>query len=124
MCRWPVTCRRRNLKSWGRWPARWVFGRWPAARSCVPAITPKSWLPAMRNPILMPDVGDERPAVNLWFVQPGDQVYAGDRLVELLFDGATFDVSATVNGRLAEKTARPGEQPVPGQVLGWIEEED
>ena len=78
----------------------------------------------MRSPILMPDVGDERPAVNLWFAQPGDRVYTGDRLVELLFDGATFDVSAPVNGRLVEKTARPGEQPTPGQVLGWIEEEN
>ena len=77
----------------------------------------------MRSPILMPEVGQERPSVSLWFVQPGDQVYAGDRVVELLFDGATFDVSAPVNGRFAEKTARPGEQPEPGQVLGWIEED-
>ena len=46
-----------------------------------------------------------------------------DRLVELLLEGATFDISSPVNGRLAEKTARPGEHPAPGQVLGWIEEE-
>jgi pyruvate/2-oxoglutarate dehydrogenase complex dihydrolipoamide acyltransferase (E2) component len=71
----------------------------------------------------MPDVGDESPALSLWFAQPGDQLYAGDRLVELLLDGATFDVSAPVNGRLAERIARPGERLVPGQVLGWIEEE-
>jgi pyruvate/2-oxoglutarate dehydrogenase complex dihydrolipoamide acyltransferase (E2) component len=77
----------------------------------------------MRSPILMPDVGSETSAVNLWFAQPGDRVYAGDRLVELLLDGATFDVSSPVDGRLAEKTARPGEHLVPGQILGWIEQE-
>ncbi len=76
----------------------------------------------MRSPILMPEVGDH-PAVNLWFVEPGETVYIGDRLVELLVEGATFDVSSPVDGRLAERTARPGEQPAPGQVLGWIEEE-
>ena len=75
----------------------------------------------MRNPILMPDVGDEVPAVSLWFAQPGDQVYAGDRVVELLLRSATFDVSAPVTGRLLEKAAQPGERLAPGQVLGWIE---
>ena len=77
----------------------------------------------MRSPIVMPDVGAETAALHLWFAQPGDKVYAGDRLVELLLEGATFDVSSPVNGRLAEKTARPGEHPTPGQILGWIEEE-
>jgi pyruvate/2-oxoglutarate dehydrogenase complex dihydrolipoamide acyltransferase (E2) component len=69
----------------------------------------------------MPDVGGEAPAINLWFAQPGDQLYTGDRLVELLLEGATFDVSSPANGKLAEKTARPGEHVAPGQVLGWIE---
>ena len=78
----------------------------------------------MRSPILMPDVGAEAPALHLWFAQPGDKVYAGDRLVELLLDGATFDIASPATGRLSEKTARPGECPVPGQVLGWIDEDD
>jgi pyruvate/2-oxoglutarate dehydrogenase complex dihydrolipoamide acyltransferase (E2) component len=77
----------------------------------------------MRSPIFMPDIGYEAPALHLWFAQPGDQVYVGDRLVELLLDGATFDVSSPVTGRLAEKTARPGQLLGPGQVLGWIEED-
>jgi pyruvate dehydrogenase E2 component (dihydrolipoamide acetyltransferase) len=73
----------------------------------------------------MPDVGGgATPAIHLWFVEPGDQVYAGDRIVELLLAGATFDVSSPVSGRLAEKIARPGEQLAPGQVLGWVEESD
>jgi pyruvate/2-oxoglutarate dehydrogenase complex dihydrolipoamide acyltransferase (E2) component len=42
----------------------------------------------------------------------------------LLLDGATFDIAAPVDGRLAEKTARPGDRPAPGQILGWIEEDN
>lgn len=76
----------------------------------------------MRNPVVMPDLGDVA-AVQLWFAQPGDLVYAGDRLVELLLDAATFDVAAPVTGKLVETAARPGERPEPGQVLGWIEEQ-
>jgi pyruvate/2-oxoglutarate dehydrogenase complex dihydrolipoamide acyltransferase (E2) component len=75
----------------------------------------------MRDPILVPDLGDETPVLNLWIVAPGDQVYAGDRLVELLLDEATIDVTAPVTGRLVEKNARPGQQVTRGQVLGWIE---
>ena len=75
----------------------------------------------MRSPILMPDVGDEAPALNLWYAQPGEHVYAGDRVAELLLEGATFDVCAPVDGRLVAKIARPGQHVAPGQVLGWIE---
>lgn len=77
----------------------------------------------MRSPIVMPDVGDDVSILHLWFVQPGEQVYAGDRLVELLLDGATFDVSAPTTGKLIEKNARPGERILPGQVLGWLDED-
>src|ERR1700686_598774 len=106
MCRWNVIYFRRSLSSWGHWPVRWDSRRWPAARSYVPVITRTRWLRAMRSPILMPDVGAEMPSLNLWFAQPGDAVYAGDRLVELLLNGTTFDVSSPSTGRLAEKIAR------------------
>jgi pyruvate/2-oxoglutarate dehydrogenase complex dihydrolipoamide acyltransferase (E2) component len=82
----------------------------------------------MRSPILMPDVtgpesSGEPPILCLWFAQPGDQVYAGDRLAELLLDGTTFDVSSPGTGTLAEKNAWPGERLAPGQILGWIVED-
>ncbi len=77
----------------------------------------------MRSPILVPDIGAEMPSLSLWFAQPGDAVYAGDRLVELLLSDATFDIASPATGRLAEKVARPGERLEPGQVLGWIDEE-
>ena len=53
-----------------------------------------------------------------------DPVYAGDRLVEVLLPGATFDVASPVTGRLAEKCAGPDEPLTPGQVLGVVEEAD
>jgi pyruvate/2-oxoglutarate dehydrogenase complex dihydrolipoamide acyltransferase (E2) component len=77
----------------------------------------------MRSPIIAPEVGELTPVLNLWFVRPGDHVFAGDRVAELLLDGTTFDVSAPETGVLAGTAARPGAQLAPGQVLGWIEKE-
>jgi len=41
-----------------------------------------------------------------------------------LIAGATVDVSAPASGRLVEKLVWPDEAVTPGQVLGYIEEED
>ena len=57
-------------------------------------------------------------------LQPGDRVYAGDRVVEVLLGGATFDLSAPVTGRLAEKLALDDDVLRPGQIVGYIEEEE
>lgn len=77
----------------------------------------------MRRPVVMPEIGTTRAVVSAWFVQPGERVYAGDRLVEVLIGGATIDVSAGVDGTLLEKAVRP-EQPVaPGQILGYLDED-
>lgn len=59
--------------------------------------------------------------LSAWFADPGDPVYEGDRLVEVLVGGATFDVSSPATGRLARKQARPKERLAPGQVLGFVE---
>ena len=75
----------------------------------------------MRSPVLMPDLGTSA-TLSVWFASPGDTVYAGDRLVEVLVGGATFDVLSPVSGRLAEKSAWPDDALTPGQVLGVIEE--
>jgi len=82
---------------------------------------PMRWFTAMREAILVPDLGDETPLLNLWIAAPGDLVYAGDRLVELLLDELIIDVTAPITGRLAEKIANPGQQVTAGQILGWIE---
>ncbi len=78
----------------------------------------------MRKPVTMPEIGAPAAAVSVWFVAPGERVYAGDRLVEVLIAGATIDVSAPVSGRLLEKTVLPDERVTPGQVLGFIEDEE
>jgi 2-oxoglutarate dehydrogenase E2 component (dihydrolipoamide succinyltransferase)/2-oxoisovalerate dehydrogenase E2 component (dihydrolipoyl transacylase) len=51
-------------------------------------------------------------------------VYGGDRLVEVLVDGATFDVSSPATGRLVERRALPDDPVFPGQVLGTVEVEE
>jgi pyruvate/2-oxoglutarate dehydrogenase complex dihydrolipoamide acyltransferase (E2) component len=74
--------------------------------------------------ILLPDVGAAPVVLSAWFADPGDAVFEGDRLVEVLVGGATFDVSSPATGRLAAKQARPNERLEPGQVLGFVEAED
>ncbi|MFO0809559.1 MAG: hypothetical protein U0746_13120, partial [Gemmataceae bacterium] len=58
--------------------------------------------------------------VSVWFADPSDLVYEGDRLVEVLVGGATFDVSAPATGRLVAKLALPGDVVAPEQVLGTL----
>jgi pyruvate/2-oxoglutarate dehydrogenase complex dihydrolipoamide acyltransferase (E2) component len=77
----------------------------------------------MQRPVLLPDLGAAPVRLSLWFADPGDAVFEGDRLVEVLTAGATFDVPAPVTGRLLERRAWPRDVLTPGQVLGMIEEE-
>ena len=78
----------------------------------------------MRSPIVLPDLGGGPVVLSVWLARPGERVYAGDRVVEVLLEGATFDVPAPVDGRLAEKLAWPDDVLVAGQVLGQVETED
>lgn len=74
-------------------------------------------------PIALPDLGSPRAVLSLWYVQPGDQVFEGDRVVEVLIPGATFDVAAPATGTLGERFVLPNDPVEPGQVLGVIREE-
>ncbi len=76
----------------------------------------------MRKEVVLPDLGTAAAILSVWYVQPGEQVYAGDRLVEVLVGGATFDVSSPVTGKLAEKCAWPDDRLTSGQILGMVEE--
>jgi pyruvate/2-oxoglutarate dehydrogenase complex dihydrolipoamide acyltransferase (E2) component len=69
-------------------------------------------------------VGAAPVVLSRWFADPGDAVFEGDRLVEVLVGGATFDVSCPATGRLAAKRARRNERLAPGQLLGFVEVED
>ncbi len=75
----------------------------------------------MQTPIVLPDLGAAPVRLSLWFSKPGDVVFEGDRLVEVVVAGATFDVSAPATGRLIERYACPRDPLTPGQVLGVME---
>jgi len=75
----------------------------------------------MRTPVHLPDLGASAVRLSLWFAEAGDALFEGDRLVEVLTDGATFDVAAPVTGRLVERHAWPQDLLTPGQVLGVME---
>ncbi len=78
----------------------------------------------MRSEIRLPDLGAGPAVLSVWFADVGELVYEGDRLVEVLVGGATFDVAAPATGRLAEKLARVNDPVQPGQVLGVVDGED
>lgn len=77
----------------------------------------------MHAEIVLPELGVIPVVLSLWFADPGDLVFEGDRLVEVLAGGATFDVPAPATGRLAEKRALPDDRLQTGQVLGILEVE-
>lgn len=74
-----------------------------------------------RTPVLLPDLGAAPVQLSLWFAEPGDLVYKGDRLVEVLAAGATFDVAAPATGRLVERYVWAHDFLTPGQLLGTVE---
>jgi pyruvate/2-oxoglutarate dehydrogenase complex dihydrolipoamide acyltransferase (E2) component len=77
-----------------------------------------------RVPIVLPNLGSDRATFSLWYVRPGDPVFEGDRVAEVLIPGATYDVPAPVNGVLVERLALPNDRLAAGQVLGLIQEEE
>lgn len=74
----------------------------------------------MEAPIILPDLGILPVRLSVWFADAGEEVIEGDRLVEVLVGGATFDVPAPASGRLARKHALPDDFLIPGQVLGAV----
>ena len=81
----------------------------------------------MRTPITLPELGlpeSRKVTLSVWYARQGDFVFEGDRLVEVLTDGATFDVPSPANGVLVEWRAYPRDVLRPGQVLGVVEAEE
>ena len=75
--------------------------------------------------IVAPDLGSAEPVrVSAWLVEIGETVRAGDRLVELLLPGVTYDVAAPASGRLAEVVAAVNARVRPGDLLGRIAVDD
>jgi pyruvate/2-oxoglutarate dehydrogenase complex dihydrolipoamide acyltransferase (E2) component len=78
----------------------------------------------MQTEVILPDLGARPVVLSLWFADPGEAVFDGDRLVEVSVEGATFDVASPATGRLVEKRAYSNDRLQPGQVLGIIEAEE
>jgi pyruvate/2-oxoglutarate dehydrogenase complex dihydrolipoamide acyltransferase (E2) component len=82
------------------------------------------WYTPMQAPIVLPELGAAPAVLSVWFADPGEHVFEGDRLVEVLVGGATFDVPSPATGRLVERRALPNDPVAPGQVLGVVEAEE
>ena len=78
----------------------------------------------MQTEIILPELGASPAVLSLWFAEPGELVFEGDRLIEVLVEGATFDVSSPATGKLVERRALPDDPVFPGQVLGTVEVEE
>src|SRR3954471_16298701 len=73
--------------------------------------------------VFLPDLGtgpDVPIVVSHWFAGRGDEVWEGDRLVEVLGGPASFDVPAPTPGGLAEIHGREDDRVTPGTVLGLV----
>ena len=78
----------------------------------------------MRSAIILPELGAGPVVLSAWLADAGDEVYEGDRLVEVLVNGATFDVPAPATGRLVDKLVFVDHPITVGQVLGYVENGD
>lgn len=78
----------------------------------------------MPVPITPGDLGSDRARVSVWHVRPGERVYEGDRVVEVLIPGATVDIPAPATGVVAACLALTGDRVGPGTVLGTIEPDE
>ena len=77
----------------------------------------------MHEPIVVPDLGWPVVVLSVWYVKPGEEVYAGDRVVELLLGSATFDIAAPCAGKLIDHCASITDRLTAGQVIGHIDSE-
>ena len=78
--------------------------------------------PPTRIPIIIPELGSgtESIRISAWLVDLGQTVIAGDRVVEVLLPGITFDIQTAHTGELVEITRVVDAIVQPGDVVGWI----
>lgn len=74
------------------------------------------------QPITLLELGAEEQQVRVstWLTQIGEDVVAGDPVVEVLLRGVTFDVEAPCSGRLRRIGLFENDVVQPGDVLGWM----
>lgn len=74
--------------------------------------------------IIMPQFGEtteEEIRITRWLKSPGEEVTAGETLLEIETDKSTLTVEAAESGRLARIEKPAGEVVKPGAVIGLLE---
>jgi pyruvate/2-oxoglutarate dehydrogenase complex dihydrolipoamide acyltransferase (E2) component len=77
-----------------------------------------------QSPVTLPAIALEAGTemfVSFWFVDEGDEVLEGDRLVEIIAGPVTFDVPAPTTGRLVEIRAIEDERVQSGDLLAIMD---
>ncbi len=77
--------------------------------------------------IPLPPLGDSAPdhaEVSFWYVEPGQSVTAGDSLLQMLTDKATFDVPSPYAGQVVELLVDEGDDVGVGQVICTMQTSD
>lgn len=76
----------------------------------------------MRERIVVPPLGEGagQVVVDHWHVRVGERVHAGQVLLELETDKASYEVRALVDGRLEARHLESGDTASEGDVLGSI----
>ena len=74
-------------------------------------------------PIVLPDLGTrgETVRVSSWFVEPGDDVEAGDPILEVVTPGLTCDVCSPSTGQIDRLVSAIDATVVPGDVVAWLQ---
>ena len=80
----------------------------------------------MQTAVRLPELGarDDEIRVSCWLVDLGDSVGAGDRILEVLIDGVTFDLAAEQSGVVTRIEKSLDAVVRTGDILGWIETDD
>lgn len=73
-------------------------------------------------PIIVPPIDDDRipRKVSIWFSDVGDEIQAGDFIIELLVPGITTTIPAPSDGILECIDVPVGRLVHTGDVVGWI----
>ena len=73
--------------------------------------------------VILPELGEgiTKATVACWHARPGEDVKAGDDLVEVVTDKATFNIEAPASGVLKSVAVAEGGEGAVGAVLGTIE---
>lgn len=76
-----------------------------------------------RVPLVLPELGlGPLPVtVSQWLVRRHGAVVEGDRVLEVLADAVSIDISAPASGKVVEQCVGPDDEIRTGQTLGVIE---